>query len=180
MNSITLAKDGCTAFKLVIPEESSPAIAFAAKEFADIFTQITGAQLPVRTDAQPVYEREIVIGRGAHPCLKEAPVDFDALGDEGYAIYACEKQLYIAGAGDRGTLYGVYSFFEDYVGCRWFTETLSRIPQRSCLCIPAIDKHFCPVFSYRKSAFVDSDAWQFSLRNKLNSNLRPDSVADAP
>ena len=178
MNSIILAKDGCTAFKLVVPENPSPAIAFAAKEFAAIFSQITGAGLPERTDAQPVYEREIVIGRGAHPCLREEAIDFDALGDEGYAIYACEKQLYIAGAGDRGTLYGVYSFFEDYAGCRWFTEKLSRIPQRGCLAVPFIDKQFCPVFSYRKSAFIDSDAWQFSLRNKLNSKLRPDSVAE--
>jgi len=176
-----LAQNGLSKYKVIIPTEASPAVRFAAVEFVDIFRQITGIALPVRTDSQSEYNCEIVIGRTSRAC-KAGEIDFEALGEEGYAIKTREDRLagtlYIAAGGDRGTLYGVYSFFEDYLGCRWFTEKLTRIPKRSTVQIGAIDKTFVPTFSFRKAAFRDSNEWQFSLRNKLNSKLGTDSVAE--
>ena len=176
-----LAQNGLSKYKVIIPAEASPAVKFAAKDFVEIFAQITGVTLPVRTDLQNEYNYEIVIGQTSRAC-KAGEIDFAALGEEGYAIRTWEARnvgyLYIAAHGDRGALYGVYSFFEDYLGCRWFTEKLTRIPTRSTVEIGAIDKTFVPVFNYRKVAFIDSNDWQFSVRNKLNSKLRPDSVAE--
>lgn len=181
MSTIQLVRNGHTNYKVVIPTGASAAVVFAAKEFVSLFARITGVELPVRTDDQDMNPYEIVIGESSRTCMAESAIDFEALGAEGYAIRTYGNrgrgQLYIAGHGDRGVLYGVYSFFEDYLGCRWFTETLRRIPQRSVVTLPEIDKTFLPVFNFRKAAFVDSDEWQFSVRNKLNSKLRPDSVA---
>ncbi len=178
MKNITLARNGASDFRLIVPKDASPAVRFAAEEFSSLFEQMTGVSLRQRSDAEYVYAKEIVIGKGTRRCLRGEPIDFDALGKEGYVIFSCERQIYIAGNDDRGTLYGVYSFFEDYLGCRWFTEKLTRIPKRQILQIPHIDKTFVPIFNYRKSPYLDSDAWQFSVRNKLNSKLRPDSCPE--
>ena len=176
-----LAQNGLSEYKVIIPEAASPAVRFAAVEFVDIFRQITGITLPVRTDSQREYNNEIVIGRTSREC-HAGEIDFEALGEEGYALKTWEDRLvgalYIAANGDRGTLYGVYSFFEDYLGCRWFTEKLTRIPSRYTDQIGAIDTTFVPVFNYRKVSFIDSNDWQFSVRNKLNAKLRVDSVAE--
>ena len=113
-----LAQNGLSKYKVIIPAEASPAVKFAAKEFVEIFAQITGVTRPVRTDLQNEYNYEIVIGQTSRAC-KAGEIDFAALGEEGYALKTWEARnvgsLYIAAHGDRGALYGVYSFFEDYL-----------------------------------------------------------------
>lgn len=102
----------------------------------------------------------------------------EELGEEGFVLSGREKQLFIGANSGRGLLYGVYGFFEKYAGCRWFTETLRRIPQRDSLILPAFFETQKPAFSFRKSAFLDSDRWEFSLPNRLNAKLRPDSLPE--
>ena len=174
MSTINLAQNGRSPWVVVQKHDALPVEEFAVKEFVSFFTQITGVTLPIVKDTAPVGAHEIILGRGLRSCLRKEGFDFATLGEDGYALYADEHQLYIAGATGRGTLNGVYSFLEDYLGCRWFTEKLSKIPQRSCPAISPIDKTFTPVFSYRRSANVDSDQWEFTVRNKINAKLRPD------
>lgn len=174
MEPLLLAQEGRTDFTLVLPSRPTPAQAFAGKEFARLFYEITKASLPLRTQKDPVHPKEIVLGLGVRPCLRPEPLEPALWGEEGYCIYGDSRQLYIAANSDRGLLYGVYGFFEDYLGCRWFTETLRRIPKRDRLLLSPIDAWSKPAFSFRKTAFADSDSWEFSLPNRLNARLRPD------
>lgn len=155
---------------------AQPAQRFAGSEFARLFQEITGCPLPQRSAAQPPYPYEVVLAN-ARPCLGE-PLSMEELGEEGFVLSGREKQLFIGANSGRGLLYGVYGFFEKYAGCRWFTETLRRIPQRDSLILPAFFETQKPAFSFRKSAFLDSDRWEFSLPNRLNAKLRPDSLPE--
>ncbi len=80
------------------------------------------------------------------------------------------KHLVIAGGGLRGNLYGVYGLLEDHLGCRWFTPTLSRIPQMDPLVIEPIDETKIPVLEYREPFVMDCFDGDWCARNRVNSS----------
>ena len=51
------------------------------------------------------------------------------LGDEGLRIFTYEDKLVIAGGEKRGALYGVFTFLEEALGCRWFAADLTVVPE---------------------------------------------------
>ena len=175
MKRIILAQKGRSDYRVVISSKASATVRFAAREFVEIFEKISAVKLPIREDSQPVNGREIIIGDTNRPWRGREMAE---VGEDGYGLYACAGQLYIRGANDRGVLYGVYSFLEEELGCRWFTETLERIPRRETVAISEINRTFTPSFFFRRGSFIDNDQWQFSVRNKINGKKQPDSIAE--
>ena len=49
------------------------------------------------------------------------------------------KKLIIAGGKDKGTLYGVYTFLEDYLGCRKYSSKVSFIPENPVITLNPVD-----------------------------------------
>jgi alpha-glucuronidase len=136
---LTLAEGGRSQYVIVVPENGSPSTRYGAEELQRFLHQMTGVELPIRSDQSPLSAREIVLGPNAHLQPIGVDIDFDALGAEGYRIKTKGHHLIIAGGDLRGTLYGVYCLLEDHLGCRWFTPTVSRIPKHQRLVVPSID-----------------------------------------
>jgi len=76
--------------------------------------------------------------------------------------------LYLAGGRPRGTLYAVYTFLEDVVGCRWWTSTESYLPSRPTLSIPALNQGYVPQLRYREAYYRDAFDGVFAARLKCN------------
>ena len=69
--------------------------------------------------------------------------DVDRFGPEDLRIVIRDGNIAIAGGRPRGTLYGVYTFLEDYLGVRFLTVDHTHVP-------PLGDDHpigpFLPIF----------------------------------
>lgn len=167
---LLLAEKGATDYRIVISGNASPSERHAAEELRDFFEQISGARLPIMTDEQTLAGSEIILGDNGHLRAIRVAVDFDSLGDEGFVIVTTPPHLVIAGGRRRGTLYGVYTFLEDYLGCRWFTPTVSRIPRMSRVEVGPIDIRKTPALEYREVCFLDAFDGDWAARNKLNSS----------
>ncbi|PQP88492.1 hypothetical protein CPT76_09085 [Paenibacillus sp. AR247] len=98
-------------------------------------------------------------------------IDFEKLGSDGFVIRTAGSRLVIAGGALRGTLYGVYTFLEDYLGCRWFSSKVSRIPKRSRISLGDIDIEQVPVLEYREPFFFCAFDGDWAARNKSNGNF---------
>lgn len=170
-----LVENGKSDYKVVVSAQASPSERLAAKEFVSFIKQITGAELPVAEDTAPEEKHEVLIGYTARECVAYGKVSLDQCGDEGFIIKADGEKLVIAGGRLRGTLYGVYTFLEDYTGCRWFTPKLSRIPKKSDILIPEISRFEKPALEYREPYFyeVTSGGQEWSVRNKCNGSSVP-------
>ena len=59
------------------------------------------------------------------------------------------------GGRPRGTLYSVYTFLEDTLGCRWWTSSESYIPKQSPVVIGALNIRYTPQFYYRETFYTD-------------------------
>ncbi|HDP89648.1 MAG TPA: DUF4838 domain-containing protein [Thioalkalivibrio sp.] len=57
--------------------------------------------------------------------------------------------LILGGDRPRGTLYAVFTFLEDVVGCRWWTAEAEQAPQRPTLEVDALDVVYRPPLEYR-------------------------------
>ena len=162
---IELVKDGKSAYTIVLSKDASPSEKHAAQELQTFIMQISGAELPIsRTPSGKA------IFLGEQDAIRSAKIDFKSLGDEGFTIKTVGPHLVIAGGRLRGTMYGVYTFLEEVLGCRWYSSKVSYIPRKPTITIPALNVTRKPDFEYRDMWYWDSFDADWAARNKLNGN----------
>jgi len=92
------------------------------------------------------------------------------LGDDGIVIRTSGPQVVLTGEGTRGTLYAVYTFLEDVVGCRWWTATESFLPQKPTLRIAPQNVAYAPPLQSREAFYRDAFQPVLAARLKLNGH----------
>jgi len=157
-----LVKDGQPAGVIVTPREPSELETLAARELQEYLKRISGAEVPIVKAGHDVTGLRVLLGRGAAPDGFELGAD---LGGEGFVIRTAPNALVIAGQTPRGTLYGVYTFLEKYLGVRWFTPFPRGevVPKLKTIAIGQIADAERPDFRLR---WVGRDEW--AVRNKAN------------
>lgn len=161
---------GKSDYVIVIGEDASPSEKHGVTELRKFLKEISGTELPVVTDRTPVTNHEIILGDNAHLRELNVQMDWKKLGSEGFTIRTVDDHLIIAGGKLRGTMYGVYSFLEDHLGCRWFSSKVSRIPKMSRIQVGTINDTQAPVLEYREPFYTDAFDGDWSARNKMNSS----------
>ena len=157
-----------SGLSIVIPEDSGERVEFAAGELQKYLGEIFGCQPAVKKKSDPVD------GKCIRLCV-EQPGPNATLGEQGYSIRTEDDQLIISGGLPLGVIYGVYSFLEDYLDCRWFTPDFEQIPQRDSIELSAISKTYIPPLSYRAAYNVLTRDTDWNLRQKLNGKNAADA-----
>lgn len=167
-SKLVLAENGKTQYRIVISETASQAEKKAADTLADYFFRISAVRFQIVTDASASTEKEIVIGVTERD--SEADIDRSGYGDEGVRIFTLNGKLFLTGGAKRGGIYSVYTFLEDYLGCRWFTNTLTVVPESSEISVPAdIDYTYVPCFNLRQTYWSFSTAYtDYCVAHKLH------------
>jgi len=177
---IALAAGGHTEYVIVIADHARVTHTHAAQELARFLGEITGADFPVMEEGQYRQSLTSPLSRGERgkPAIfvglsaaarKAAPdATLRGLGHDGLVIRTVGDDLLLYGGEPRGTLYAVYTFLEDYLGCRWWTSTESTIPKRDTIILPALNDRQVPVLEYREPFFFDAFDGDWAVRNKAN------------
>ncbi|MBN2651396.1 MAG: DUF4838 domain-containing protein [Spirochaetales bacterium] len=165
---IELARDGRSEYLLVMADNPTLSEDFAAKEFANLFEQVTGSVLE-RGSASNVNRnpRAIYIGH-SYDQIDESTLD-EFSATDAFVIFTEKNNLYISG-GKRGIIYGVYEFFEAYAGCRWFATDCIKIPQIKNFTIPEISNFQRPAFDWRELYNYPACDPETALIWRLNRN----------
>ena len=114
-------------WNIVVAEDAIQSEIYAAEEFQGLYQRAAGVKLPiVRKIDRP--DRHVFIG--PDKAMRSSPVGFevDSLGREELRIVVRDRNIAIAGGRPRGTLYGVYTFVEDYLGVRFLTAEHTHVP----------------------------------------------------
>jgi len=164
--AITISKDGRAQAVVVVAADASEPEQYAAKELAQFLGQITGAEFNV-ADREDEQASCLFVGPDA---AKWADGQFstDGLGAEGIVLKTVGDDLILAGGRPRGTLYAVYTFLEDRLGCRWWSSTESTIPKNPTLTVEKLDVRYVPPLEYRSPFWTDAFDGDWSARNKAN------------
>ncbi len=171
-DAIDIAKDGAsegsstTQAAIVVSAQATLPERHAAAELADFLKQVTGAALAV-TEKAEAGRPHLLVGPDAAR-LRDPAFEVRDLGQEGFVIRTVGNDLILAGGRPRGTLYAVYAFLEDHVGCRWWSPTVSTIPHRPSLAFDALDVKVVPKLEYREPFWFSAFDGDWAVRNKCN------------
>jgi len=166
---LILVNSGASDYVIIKGAACSPSETTAAAELQKYIAQISGKTLELKTDATQVAAHEIIVGKTNRESESTFTVDRAALGDEGFMVKAVGEKLVIAGGELRGTLYGVYTFLEQDLGCRWFTPSVSVIPNKSTVKIDAtLNYTQKPVFEYRYQDWNCTLDETWRVKQKMN------------
>lgn len=165
--TMIIAENYESSYQIIFPSNPTPSLEFAAGELKRYLFKISGAMLPEFWDNRHVEDKEIVIGytnRGGY-----SDGDVERLGEEGFIIRAEGDRIFIIGSGVRGALYGVYTFLEEYCGCRFYTNDFEVVPEKKTLDV-TLEKENCqiPVFFYRNSYWYSVTDPRISAKLKIN------------
>lgn len=167
--ALTLADEGKSDYRIVIPELAIPAERYAAEELQYYLEKISGVKLPIVSDAEKPTSREILLGDNARLGKARAKIDFTKLGPDGFVLREAGRQLIIAGGQPRGTLNGVYTLLEEKLGVRWFTPELEVVPTVSRVRLPELDETIVPALENRdvfwRQFMRNAD---FAARHRIN------------
>ena len=169
-SALTLIKNGQSNYVVVLSESASPSEKTAAEDLASILQQMTGVKLPITVGDIPAGKKAIVIGDGKASNSLKVRINFQALGDEGFCTKTVGENLVIAGGKLRGTMYGVYKFLQDQLGCKFYTPFVSHIPNKSTIEIADLNIKQKPDFEFRDMWFHAAQDSKWAARNMVNGH----------
>lgn len=148
---ITLAKDQKTSTIIALAADAIPAEKTAAEQLQKYLQQVTGATFPLQSETEVGNDvPQILVGSGKRVRALLPQQDWRALGNDGIVIKTVGNTLILAGGRPRGTLYAVFQFLEESVGCSWWTPTEFTIPTKNALVIQPQNVAYVPPFNYRE------------------------------
>ena len=166
---------------IIVAEDAPPSEIYAAEEFQSHFALASGLRLPIVRQADPAISGQHHIFIGSSPAMRASKVGFgtDEFDEEDFRIVVGDGNIAIAGLpqrDSRGTLYGVYTFLEDYVGVRFLTIDHTYIPPiGTWRVVGPVDRFYHPPLRFRWSYYGETN------RNPaFATRLRVNTVANDP
>lgn len=162
---IPVVKNNRSSYRIVIPDQARASELKAATVLQKYMVSATGANLEIIKGFAAGKQPFIAIGDTKESQqLKKANIRND-----GYIIAVNGQNIIITGQGEKGSLYGVYSFIEHFLGCRKWTAGVAFVPKVNMLNIPA-DTRIVenPVFEFRQVYFPASTEQEFIDWHKLH------------
>lgn len=166
-NEMFIVKDGETDFVIVTADDADACINTATEQLQLYLEKISGVKPECVKESEFTGDKAIIIGETQ---LEKNIVDInrDEIMADGFRLYSDGNYLVIAGADSRGTLYGVYTLLEEYLGVRWFTPTLEVVPESNDIVIDAnIDRTVEPSFAVRRNSTMGADD-EYRAKMKVN------------
>jgi hypothetical protein len=150
---IVLTENETSRYTIIIPSHASANEQKAATVLQNYILQISGAALPVITANKHASPYEIVLGQNERLDELSASINYQQLKEDGFIIKTDSSRLIIAGGSEKGTLYGVYSFLEKYLGCRMYSPTVKIVPQQKNIVLGNINDQQVPVIGFRDTHY---------------------------
>jgi hypothetical protein len=159
---------------IVLSPDAIASEQYAAEEFQLFFAQASGVKLPITTSVDRPNKHIFI---GSSNALEQSNVGFTAsdFGEEDLRIIIRDDNIAIVGGRPRGTLYGVYTFLEEYGGVRFLTADHIHVPAIGKRVVGPVDRSYHPTLAYRYSGYGENDA-----APAFATRLRNNAITDAP
>jgi hypothetical protein len=154
----TIAENGQAKCVIVQGASATKAEHLAVTELALFLGKISGASFAVQTET-PGAAVPAGIYVGWTDFARRQGIDAEKLGEEEWIIRTDGKNLIITGGRLRGTLYGVYEFLENRLGCHWLTWDTEVVPRGPNLTVADLNLRGKPAFVLRDIYTTFGD-WQ--------------------
>lgn len=141
----------------------------AAIDLAFYLSMATGKTITAKPDTE-TFDHEIAVGHTTRDTDTVRAMR-EGLDGEGYLLLCENGRLYISGEDTQGTPNGVFSFLDEYIGVRFFTQTLEKVLPADKIEIPAdLNVRFLPTFVFRNTSWLTVNLNSADATETLNAN----------
>ncbi|MCR5229195.1 MAG: DUF4838 domain-containing protein [Solobacterium sp.] len=155
-------------YAVVVSADASAQENFAAEVLSEYLTYLDGNDYPIIRDNQPFAGFRFCIGATSVYDTS----DIAGKSADSYVLAPFRNGLAIYGAGSRGTVYGVFTFLEDFCGYRCFTWLSGMVKTSDKMNLPDKRIEYNTYFEYRNTDWRSGWTPLYSLANKLNGDLQ--------
>ena len=172
---LPIVENNRSNYVVILNSGASASEHYAANKLVQYIRDSTGISLPVKEGVNGISgsDKMIILGCGDVSRSLGIKPDPEVLGEQGFLIETVKNSLVIAGTRGAGTLYGIYHFLENYIGIRWYTPDVTKVPSLSHIYVPVTKQVITPSFLYRETYYT----WpgrnrDFLTRIRINSGGR--------
>ncbi len=166
-----LFSKGKSDYIITLANDASESEQWAAKELQHWLKEISTTELPIVAFSSNYKGHQIFIGHPTFPGISMVPNDNSPTSQESFHYYNIGPDIFITGGKQRGTMYGVLTFLERELGCRWYSATVNVIPKRSELTFEYLDHAERPGIQVRNDFYFDAFDPIWATRNKMNGAM---------
>ena len=173
-SELLLIDNGSSGYEIVIPDKADNYEKNSAHELQKYLQLKTGVEVPMSIESKISSDYRILIGNTVEG------KSLNALENE-IIIKTQGNDLIILGGDPKSTLYAVYTFLENYLGCRYYAQDAEVVPQADMVTISRdIDYRYLPHITTRtvhsKLYYDDND---FADKRKTTYEAFPKYVPSA-
>ena len=167
------ASDGKTDYRIVIPEDASSEIKFAASEIAYFVEQTTGVKMKTTTDTQvgtSAAQKLLSVGDTKQAQTAGISAPESEYGTEGYVVKTVDNAVFFVGGGNKGSLFSVYEFVERVLGAKVYAKDEIYLPHSDVVKLPDMDIREIPDIA-RRAPGLNDIAIDKTLRYRLRTQM---------
>ena len=150
-----LFSNGSSDYTIIVDPCAGESVQLAACELQTWIKEVSGAELPIAGLTGGETGKRLIVGD--NELVKELEADYCKPddSDDSFSWKSNGGDLIFVGGAKRGTLYSVYSFLEEELGCRWYSSTVSVAPKRSKYAFKALCHQESPSIKVRDDLYYD-------------------------
>lgn len=168
----TVFSDGKSDYVIVVSSQASESEKFAASELQSCIEEISGALLPIVECGKGKKGGRIIIGHN-NDSQKIFCGEKERHPDDDSFTYKSKKgDIVIIGGSERGTMYGVFAFLENELGCRWLAEDCTIIPHKDEYHFSILNHFETPAFPRRSVLYNGCKDVSFRTFSRINERIK--------
>ncbi len=175
----TLFSNGSSDYRIMIATNASESEKWATNELQHWIQEVSGVKIPVETLSTSYSGPKILVGFN-ELTAKKTKAEKPKPGDESYHYFNDGADIIIYGGSERGTIYGVMSFLENELGCRWYTPLVSVAPKKAEYSFERLSHTEKPGVRVRNDFYFEAFNPVWAARNRMNGTLSFDKVNPQP
>lgn len=145
---LSIVKDSKAQARIIVNQKDSIDLK-AANLMRDFIKKISGAEMAILESNSKAKKGDILIGDFQVPVNGFNPSE---VKEDGFYLSTQDGYIRIVGGEGKGTIYGVVTLLEDYLGVRYYAENSPKYNLSANITLPeTIDKIENPSFRYRQT-----------------------------
>jgi len=141
---IALADGGRSDYRILVTPQAPLPVRFAADELQKYVKLISGAELPITPQCDGDTVIVVAEGGALEGDLGGLRDRLTGRGEDGYLMRTLGRRVVLAGNSPRATLYAVYHFLEEHLGCAWCAPGDDTVPRRNVVQLAEFDEAVGP------------------------------------
>lgn len=162
---------GKSDYAIVVSKEASESEKYAASELQKYIKEIGNVFIPIVGCDEWKKGRRIIVGynKDSKACLRK--LKQPAASDESFFYKNKCGDIVLVGGEERGTMYAVFSFLENELGCRWYTKNCTVLPVRERYSFKKLSHKEVPAFFKRNIIYSEINDPTFRAHCRINERL---------